>query len=76
MAYLLSKMVGATGIKPVTLPCEESAHPSKHTVFEMVTEFLSSQSDLIRFVSDRFDLHFSDKKSPAEAGLFVVDFET
>ena len=46
------------------------------TVFVAVTEFLSSQSDLIRFVSDRFDTQIDtqdlDKKSPAEAGLLCL----
>ena len=57
------------------LPPEVRAHPNIRTVFGVGVEFLSSQSDLIRFVSDRFDLHsdlhFSDKKSPAEAGLYI-----
>ena len=46
-----------------------------YTVFGVVSEFLSARIGLDRFVSDRFDLHsdlhFADKKSPAEAGLLI-----
>jgi len=53
------------------LPSEADQDLSNDTVFVAVAEFLSSQSDLIRFVSDRFALQNALQKNPAEAGLFI-----